>query len=79
MINKEKKVKKKYVDDGHTIYSMDVDAKWSKTHKDNQTVYVDKKEKRMLIKAAFMAYFPKLLLVLACFTFAVILIYFWLK
>lgn len=76
MKNKEKKPK--YVDDGHTIYSMDVDAKWNKS-KNKKTVYVSKEEKRQLLKAAFIAYFPKLLLVIAGFTLAFILIYFWLK
>lgn len=78
MKNKEKN-KKKYEDDGHTIYSMDVDAKWSKQYSDDKKIYVSKSEKRTLIKAAFIAYFPKLLLILACFTLAIILIYFWLK
>lgn len=78
MENKQKE-KKKYVDDGHTIYSMDVDAKWNHKSSDKNSIYVSKKEKRMLIKAAFIAYFPKLLLILACFTAAIILMYFWLK
>lgn len=78
---KNKKNKPKYVDDGHTIYSMDVDAKWNKTRKnsDKNAVFVSKEEKRKLVKAAFIAYFPKLLLVIAGFTLAFILIYFWLK
>jgi len=77
MKNKEKK---KYVDDGHTIYNMDVDAKWSKSRfESKKTIYVSKEEKRALIKAAFLAYFPKLLIVLIGFGLAIVLIYFWLK
>lgn len=72
------KKKQKYVDDGHTIYSMDVDAKWNKTKKD-KSVCVSKEEKKQLLKGAFIAYFPKLLLVIAGFTLAFILIYFWLR
>ncbi len=72
------KKKQKYVDDGHTIYSMDVDAKWNKTKKE-KSVYVSKEEKKQLLKGAFIAYFPKLLLVIAGFTLAFILIYFWLR
>ena len=73
------KDKQKYVDDGHTIYSMDVDAKWSKSKTNKDTIYVSKEEKRILIKAAFLTYIPKLLIVLAGFGLAIILIYFWLK
>lgn len=72
-----KKEKQKYIDDGHTIYSMDVDAKWSNSEK--QSIPVPKEERTLLIKAAFRAYFPKLLLVLICFTLTIILLYFWLK
>lgn len=74
-----KKEKKEYIDDGHTIYSMDVDAKWSKKHNKKESIYVSKEERFMLIKAAFLAYFPKLLLVLFSFGLAIILIYLWLK
>ena len=74
-----KKEKQEYIDDGHTIYSMDCDAKWSEKRIEKQTIYVTKQERRALIKAAFLAYTPKLLMVLLCFGLAVILIYFWLK
>lgn len=75
-----KKEKQKYVDDGHTIYDMNVDAEWNNQQKNNKnTIYVSKEEERAIIKAAFLAYFPKLLLVLGGFGLAIILIYFWLK
>ncbi len=74
-----KKEKQKYVDDGHTIYDMNVDAKWSKDRSNNKSIPVPKEERRMLIKAAFLAYIPKLLLVLFSFGLAIVLIYFWLK
>ncbi len=80
------KKKPKYIDDGHTIYSMDVDAKWNtqkdgKYNQNNKTesIYVSKEEKRTLIKAAFRVYIPKLLLVLFAFGLAMLLIYFWLR
>ncbi len=77
---KAKKKKQKYEDDGHTIYDMNVDAYWRKDKKENKNkVYVTKEEKKALIKAAFIAYIPKLLLVLACFGFTMLLIYLWLK
>lgn len=73
-----KNKKKEYFDDGHTIYSMDVDAKWARSKEKQESIYVSKEEKRLLIKAAFRAYIPKLLIVLLGFGLAIILIYFWL-
>ena len=70
--------KKEYIDDGHTIYSMDVDAKWARPKEEKQRIYVSREEKRILIKAAFRAFTPKLLIVLLSFGLAIILIYFWL-
>ena len=74
----KKNKREKYIDDGHTIFDMNVDAKWN-TQKENKVVYVTKEEERALVKAAFRAYFPKLLLILGSFGLAIILIYFWLK
>lgn len=68
-----------YIDDGHTIYDMNVDAPWNKSKEKTPNVFVTKEERRTLIKAAFLAYIPKLLLVLGCFLVAAILIYLWLK
>ncbi len=76
--NKNKK-NDEYIDDGHTIYDMNVDAKWNDRRHNKPSVYVSKEERRTLIKAAFLAYVPKLLLVLGCFLVALILIYLWLK
>ncbi len=73
-----KEEKQKYIDDGHTIYSMEVDAKWSKDKK-NKSIPVPKEDRKLLIKAAYRAYIPKLLLVLLCFGLTIILLYFWLK
>ena len=76
--NKKDKAKE-YIDDGHTIYDMNVDASWNKRKEKMPSVYVTKEERRTLIKAAFLAYIPKLLLVLGCFLATFILIYLWLK
>ena len=70
--------KEEYIDDGHTIYSMDVDAKWARPKEPKEKIYVSKEQKRLLIKAAFRAYTPKLLIILLGFGLAIILIYFWL-
>lgn len=76
----KKEKKQKYVDDGHTIYDMNVDAPWNtKKVEQKDTVYVSKEEKKLLIKAAYLSYLPKFLLVLAGFVLAFVLIYLWLK
>lgn len=69
-----KKQKSKYIDDGHTIYSMDG---LNKERKENLSV--TKKEKHAIIKAAFTVYFPRLLLILLAFSITCLLLYFWLK
>ena len=68
-----------YIDDGHKIYDMNVDASWNNRREKSPSVMVSKDERRMLIKAALKAYLPKLLMVLGCFLVVMILIYLWLK
>lgn len=68
-----------FIDDGHTIYDMNVDASWNNRREKSPSVMVSKDERRMLIKAALKAYLPKLLMVLGCFLVVMILIYLWLK
>lgn len=68
-----------FIDDGHTIYDMNVDASWNNRREKSPSVIVSKDERRMLIKAALKAYLPKLLMVLGCFLVVMILIYLWLK
>jgi hypothetical protein len=75
----KKKQKNEYIDDGHTIYDMNVDAKWNNRNDKTPSVMVTKEERLILIKAAFKAYFPKLLLVIGCFLLTMLLIYLWLK
>ncbi len=76
-----KKRKEKYVDDGHTIYNMNIEGfKWyNPNHDKKDELYIEKKEKWAIIKAAFSAYFPKLMLVLLSFGLAILLIYLWLS
>lgn len=76
-----KKKKDEYVDDGHTIYNMDIDGfRWHdrKVKKENKAE-VSKKERRAMIRAAYKSYLPSILIVLAGFSLAVVLIYFWLR
>jgi hypothetical protein len=68
-----------FIDYGHTIYDMNVDASWNNRREKFPSVMVSKDERRMLIKAALKAYLPKLLMVLGCFLVVMILIYLWLK
>lgn len=68
-----------FIDDGHTIYDMNVDASWNNRREKSPSVMVSKDERRMLIKAVLKAYLPKLLMVLGCFLVVMILIYLWLK
>ena len=79
MSKKDKKKKVKYIDDGHTIYNMNVEGMRGYKKSSESADYIDKHEKRILIWAAFKAYAPKLLIVILGFTLAIILIYFWLR
>ena len=73
---KKNKTKVRYVDDGHTIYSMEgLDGR--KTEKNGEKL--SRKEKRAAIKAAFLHYGPILLMVLASFSVAAILVYLWFR
>ena len=74
----KKNKKAKFIDDGQTIYDMNVDAKWNKRKQKEECVGVSKEERITLILAAFKAYFPKLLLIIGCFLLTMFLIYFWL-
>ncbi len=76
---KEKKKKQKYVDDGHTIYNMDVDGMPHRISKNKTGVGLTKAERRAAILAAFLHFLPIFIGVLVCFTIAYLLIYFWLR
>lgn len=74
---KKKKKKAKFVDDGHTVYSMaglDPDA----DKKQNGEIRLTRKERWAAIRAALSRYLPVLFLVLACFLATAALLYFWL-
>lgn len=77
---KEKKKKIEYIDDGHTIYNMDVDGMPHRQFKQkNDNLNLSKKERKAIIKAALLTYMPVLFGVIFCFLIAMIIIYFWLK
>lgn len=71
--------KPKYIDDGHTIYNMDVDGMPHRRAKNKADFYVTRKEKRAIIKAALHHYLPLFIGVLVCFLIAMLLIMLWLS
>lgn len=73
-----KKIKKEYVDDGHTIYNMDVDGMPHRI-KQSDNIGLTKKERKAMIKAAFAHYIPIFLGVIICFLLTMFIIYLWLN
>lgn len=83
-MKKDDKKKNEYVDDGHTVYSMEgvtrpgaVLPKFKKKVKTQDDV--TRKEKNAMIRAAFKSYLPAFLTVLCCFAAVFALLYLWLK
>ena len=73
-----KRKKKPYVDDGHTIYDMSALTGEDKIDP-TKHVGLSTKEKIAAILAAFECYLPLLLLVLGSFAFVMLLITLWLN
>lgn len=78
MKKKKEKVKVKYIDDGHTVYSMDGLSPNAGRSDKKDEVRLSRAEKKAAIKAAFSVYFPILMLVLICFSLTMLLMHFWL-
>ena len=78
-MKKEKKQKQVYIDDGHTIYSMEQLVGPENYDKKEKRAGLTKKERRAAISAAFEVYLLVLVGVLACFSLVAVLIYFWLR
>lgn len=74
-----KKKKEKYIDDGHTIYNMDVDGMPHRKFHKKEGIELTTKERRAMQKAALLHYLPILFGVIICFTIAILLIYLWLN
>lgn len=83
----KKKEKKPYVDDGHTIYDMDGvgrtgwwgSSKPTKEKKEQTPVGLTRRERWAAIRAALSIYLPVLLVLLAGFGLAAVLLSFWLR
>ncbi len=73
----EKPKKEKFVDDGHTVYSME--GLTGKLPEEKDRPKLTGKERWALIRAAFAHYFPPVLIVVGSFTLVAVLIYLWLK
>ena len=78
MSNPNKKQKKQYIDDGHTIYDMSALTGKDKNNS-TQQVGLSNQEKIAAILAAFQCYLPMLLIVLGSFFFVMLLIALWLS
>ncbi len=84
-----KKSKKKYADDdGRTIANMNVEGMpWYDANKEEndkkkermEQLRITRKEKWAMIKAAYLAYLPMLLVVIGAFTVTMLLIALWLS
>lgn len=76
----KKAVKQPYVDDGHTVYSMDgVNSPLDGFRSKDDGAKLARAEKRAAIKAALQVYLPILLGVIACFVLVGALLYLWLR
>lgn len=78
-MKKEKKQKRVYIDDGHTIYSMENLVGKENYDKKDKRASLTKREKRAAIKAAYQTYLPVVFGVVACFSLVFLLMYLWLK
>lgn len=75
----KKNKKEEFVDDGRTIYNMDIDGMPHRQKKDPDGLYLTRAERLAVIKAALLHFGPIVLGIILCFTIAMILIYFWLR
>lgn len=74
----KKNKKNKYIDDGHTVYNMDMVSSNTSQSKKND-IQLTRKEKNTAIRAALAHYLPILFGVIICFLLAMLIIYFWLR
>ena len=76
---KKKKKKVKYIDDGHTVYSMEGLDEARGIKRRGDSINLSRKEKWAAIRAAFARFFPIFLGVVGCFSLTALLLYFWLR
>ena len=73
------KTKEEFIDDGRTIYDMDVDGMPHRRIKNKSGIYLTKAEKKAAILGALSHYMPLLFGFILSFGLAMILIYLWLR
>lgn len=73
------KKKEKFIDDGHTIYNMDIDGMPKRSSNKGNEIGLTRKERRALIIAALLHFIPILIGIVVCFSLAMLIIYFWLR
>ena len=79
-MKKNKADKKKYVDDGHTIYNMyNVPQAFYRRKSTDKNVGLNRKERRAAIRAALATYLPMFLCTIFCFAIVGLLMYLWLS
>ena len=71
--------KRQFIDDGHTVYNMDVDGMPHRRIKNKDGINLTKKERKAVIIAALAHYLPYVIGAIVCFGLAMILLYFWLQ
>ena len=76
---KEKKQKPEFIDDGRTVYDMSNLPPRTGAKKKGEGVEVTKKEKRAIIKAAYISYAPVIIIMIVCFLAVALLMWLWLK
>lgn len=74
----KKKNKIKYIDDGHTVYSMEALDPDAEKRKQAGDIRLTRKERRAVIRAALGRYLPIVLMVIACFLITGAILYLWL-
>ena len=79
IIVNNKKNRNEYVDDGHTIYNMDVDGMPNRVVKNKSGIYLSKDERKAAIAGAFAHFLPILFISILSFSLVMILMMLWLK
>lgn len=78
MKKSNKKQRKVYIDDGHTIYDMSGLTGKGDDTKSEKSISLSKKEKHAAIRAALITYLPALITGIVCFGLTMLLMRLWL-
>lgn len=78
MKKSNKKQRKVYIDDGHTIYDMSGLTGKGDDTKSEKSISLSRKEKHAAIRAALITYLPALITGIVCFGLTMLLMRLWL-